>query len=116
MNSRLRIAALLLSLGSAPLLSQTPDTARYTILMAKGPSGVVNAWTESDGTRGFFMEYNDRGRGPALTERMKLGPDGFPRALDINGYDYFKGPVDEHFVVEQSGTTSRARWKNTAES
>src|SRR5690348_7209532 len=53
-----RLLIIVAALGARSLLGQTPDTTRYTILMAKGPSGVVNAWTESDGTRGFYMEYN----------------------------------------------------------
>src|SRR5947207_3410027 len=53
--------------------SQTPDTTRYVILTANRQSGVLNAWTERDGTRGFYMEFNDRGRGPALTQRVKVG-------------------------------------------
>ena len=104
-------------LGASLAQAQTPlDTTHYTILMAKGPSGVVKAWTERDGTRGFYTEFNDRGRGPSLTERVKVGANGFPRAVSIEGHDYFKAPVSEQFVVEQSGATSKARWRNGAES
>ena len=109
-------ALLVLPLGAFTARAQAPDTTHYTILMAKGPSGVVKSWTESDGTRGFYMEYNDRGRGPALTQHVKLGADGFPRAIDIDGYDYLKVPVAERFVVEQAGAGVRARWKNQSES
>src|SRR5436190_5452168 len=113
-SSVLAIATLALGAGAAA--AQAPDTTHFTILMAKGPSGVVNAWKERDGTRGFYMEFNDRGRGPAITERVKVGADGFPRAVNIEGHDYYKAPVSEQFVVEQSGGTSSARWKNGAES
>ena len=109
-------AAALASGIASTALGQTGDTTHYTILMAKGPSGVVKAWTESDGTRGFYMEYNDRGRGPALTQRVKLGADGFPRSISIDGYDYLKAPVAERFAVAQAGTGARAQWKNQSES
>lgn len=50
-----RRALLALSLGiTLSALAQAPDTARYTITMAKGPSGILKAWTERDGTRGFW--------------------------------------------------------------
>ena len=101
---------------AATLHAQTPDTTHYTILGPKEPSGVVNAWFERDGTRGFHMEYNDRGRGPSLTQHMRLGPDGYPRVVDIEGNDYYKAAVSEHFIIEQTGGTSRARWKSSAES
>ena len=101
---------------AATLHAQTPDTTHYTILGTKEPSGVVNAWFERDGTRGFHTEYNDRGRGPSLTEHIRLGADGYPRVVDIEGNDYYKAAVSEHFILEQTGGTSRARWKSSAES
>src|SRR5436190_20025107 len=113
-SSVLAIATLALGAGAAA--AQAPDTTHFTILMAKGPSGVLNAWTERDGTRGFYMEFNDRGRGPALTQRVKVGSNGYPRVVEIDGHDYYKAPVSERFVVEQNGATSRARWHNSAES
>ena len=111
----LLISSALLALTSTAH-SQTPDTTRYVILTASRQSGVVNAWTERDGTRGFYMEFNDRGRGPALTQRVEVGSDCYPRVGEIDGHDYYKAPVSERFVVEQSGATSRARWHNSAES
>lgn len=96
--------------------AQAPDTTHYTVLMAKGPSGLLDAWTERDGTRGFYMEFNDRGRGPAITQRVVVGADGYPRSVEIEGHDYYKAPVAERFVVEPSGSARRARWKNNAES
>jgi hypothetical protein len=111
-----RLALLALVSLPAIALSQPTDTTRYTILMAKGPSGVQKAWTDSTGARVFYFEYNDRGRGPAITQRVTLRPDGFPLTVEISGHDYLKAPVSEHFVVEQSGAALRARWKNGAES
>ena len=96
--------------------AQQPDTIRTTILFAKGPSGVQKEWTAADGSRHFYFQFNDRGRGPELTERVTLGADGFPGTIEITGYDYYKVPVNERFVLEQSGGTWKAAWKNSAES
>jgi hypothetical protein len=106
------VLALVASVAGA----QGTDTTFYTILSPQGPSGVWNAWTDSAGARVFYEEYNDRGRGPAITQRVILDSDGYPRTVDITGHDYLKAPVAEHFVVEQSGGTARARWSNGAES
>ena len=85
-------------------------------MFAKGPSGVHKAWTAADGSRHFQLEYNDRGRGPSLSERVTLGADGLPRTIEITGHDYFKAPVNERFVVEQAGGAWKAAWKSSAES
>ena len=107
------IVALLLASSA---VAQPVDTIRTTVLSAAGPAGVHKEWTAPDGSRHFYFTFNDRGRGPELHERMTFGPDGFPRRIEITGHDYFKGPVDERFVVEQAGGAWKAAWKNTAES
>ncbi len=117
MTTRVLVAGLAgLALLPGTARAQAPDTLEYTIVMAKGPSGVWKAWTERDGGHGFHFEFNDRGRGPAIDERVRLGADGYPTAVDIEGQDYYKVPVTERFVLERSGGTLRARWKNPAES
>jgi len=40
------------------------------------------------------------------TQRVKVGSDGYPRVVEIDGHDYYKAPVSERFVVEQSGATA----------
>jgi len=98
------------------LQAQATDTTFYTILSPQGPSGVWNAWTDSTGARMYYETYNDRGRGPAITQRVVLGPDGFPRTISISGHDYLKAPVAEEFIAQQSGSVVQARWQNGAES
>ncbi|HEU4995552.1 MAG TPA: amidohydrolase family protein [Gemmatimonadaceae bacterium] len=113
MPSRLVLAALL---AACSLSAQARDTTRYTILMAKGPSGVQKAWTDPDGSRRFFLEFNDRGRGPELRQRVVVGPDGYPTSIEITGHDYMKAPVEERFTAKQRGAATTASWKNAAES
>jgi imidazolonepropionase-like amidohydrolase len=94
----------------------TTDTVRTTFLMAGRTAGVHKAWVAPDRSRNFYFEFNDRGRGPALTQRVVLGPGGYPTRIDITGHDYLKSPVEEHFVLEPRDGKWRAAWKNPAES
>ena len=110
------IAAFALAAVPVVAASQQTDTVRTTILSPSGPSGIHKEWTAKDGSRQFYFTFNDRGRGPELRERITLGPDGFPRSLEITGHDYFKAPVNERFVIQQEGDWLKAAWKNTAES
>jgi imidazolonepropionase-like amidohydrolase len=107
-------------LALAPqLLAAQPaamDTVRTAFLMAGRTAGVHKAWVAPDGSRNFYFEFNDRGRGPALTQRVVLGPAGYPTRIDVTGHDYFKSPIEEHFVLEPQDGKWRAAWKNPAES
>lgn len=92
---------------------QTPssiDTVRHTVLMSGRPAGVEKSWAEAGG-RVYYFEFNDRGRGPAVTERIVLGGDGLPALMETTGHDYFKNPVAERFTL----ANGRATWKNSAE-
>ena len=109
---------LLLVLAPQLLAAQgaTIDTVRSTFLMAGRSAGIHKAWIAPDGSRNFYFEFNDRGRGPKLTQRVTLNADGYPTGIDIIGNDYLKSPVEEHFVLEPSDGKWRAAWKNPAES
>ncbi|MGH7694343.1 MAG: amidohydrolase family protein [Gemmatimonadaceae bacterium] len=115
MSRRLIIAIAVIVVHSAAA-AQSTDTTRYTILMAKGPSGVQKAWTDADGAKRYYFEFNDRGRGPALSQRVTIGSDGYPMSVEITGHDYLKVPVDERYVAQRTGTGWKFAWKNAAES
>jgi hypothetical protein len=63
------------------------------------------------GTRSAVFEFNDRGRGPAITEVTRLSDEGQVISLEITGHSYMGAPVDEHF--ERTGSGSR--WSSTLE-
>jgi len=65
----------------------------------------------SPGQLSIHYEYNDRGRGPKLDQKIAFGPDSVPTKVDVTGVDYMKDKVEEHF--ERAGGV--ARWKNRAE-
>jgi imidazolonepropionase-like amidohydrolase len=114
--SRPRLASTCIALAclalSASAFSQANQEVRHTVLMAAKPSGVQTTRTNADGTHEYTFEYNDRGRGPKLTTRIRLDAAGIPVALTTTGNDYMKGPVNEQFTLGNGV----ARWKNSAES
>src|SRR5712692_2380073 len=105
---------LLLILGTLVGLSaraQVPDTVRYTVLMAGRSAGIEKSWTTTDGSFHYYLEFNDRGRGPALTESMVLGAGGVPMLIESTGHDYYKNSVAERFAM----ANGQATWQNSAE-
>lgn len=97
---------------AASAFSQSGSQVRHTVLMAAKPSGVQTTRVNADGTREYTFEYNDRGRGPKLTTRIRLDGSGIPVAIETSGNDYMKQPVSEQFTLADGV----ARWKNAAES
>ena len=91
--------------------AQAPDTVRYTLLVASLPSGIEKHWVAADGSSYSYFEFNDRGRGPAITEHMVLDAGGVPRLIETTGHDYYKNAVAEHFNL----SNGRATWQNSAE-
>lgn len=86
------------------------DTILYSVVTSgKTISGVQKVWRDTKAIH-YWYEYNDRGRGPALTQDVELEA-GLPVLVSIKGNDYFKNTVDEKFSVA-SGTAS---WKSSAE-
>src|SRR5215470_10002795 len=90
------IALALASPGASPLHSST-DTTRYTVLIAARPAGTQLSWADADGTLHYTFEFNDRGRGSKVSERVTVDRDGLPTLLEITGNDYYKNAVDERF-------------------
>ncbi|HEX5725395.1 MAG TPA: amidohydrolase family protein [Longimicrobiaceae bacterium] len=90
----------------APLAAQAADTARYAVLISGRESGTQEVWTDSAGARVARFAYQDRQRGPALVQRLELGPGGVPARLSTTGNDYLKNPVEETFALD----SGRAAW------
>jgi hypothetical protein len=84
---------------------------RYTIFLAGNKAGFETSSRNPDGSLEFYYEYNDRGRGPKITEHIVLDGQGIPAHLENTGIDYEKAPVDEHFSL----TNGSVAWKNRAE-
>jgi cytosine/adenosine deaminase-related metal-dependent hydrolase len=96
---------------TAPSTPAAAGTARYTLLLMGNKAGFETSSRNPDGTLQLYFEFNDRGRGPKVTEHIALDENGIPVQLTNAGNDYLKAPVDEHFSL-QGG---KASWKNRAE-
>src|ERR1700693_3912631 len=116
-HSRRRVVAVtaivagLFSRGAtAQSASSTTDTTRFIILFSNRPAGHLKVWREGQEIVSDY-EYNDRGRGPHITERMAANESGYLTNAVIRGHSYFKDSVDERFSYA-NGTAS---WKNHVE-
>jgi cytosine/adenosine deaminase-related metal-dependent hydrolase len=96
----------------APSAAATgPTVSRYTLLLMGNKAGFETSALSSDGGLQLYFEFNDRGRGPKVTEHITLNKEGLPVELTNTGNDYLKAPVDEHFSLR----SAKASWKNRAE-
>jgi len=84
---------------------------RYTILLSGNKAGFETSRQNPDGSLELYYEFNDRGRGPKITERIVLDKNGIPTQLESTGNDYLKAPVEERFSLQDG----KASWKNRAE-
>ncbi len=110
----LTASAIALALASSSFDRPThpgPDTTRCTVLIASRPAGSQVSWAEADGTLRYTFEFNDRGRGPKVSERVVLGRDGLPVLVEVSGNDYLKNAVDERFARRGR----RAAWRSSSE-
>lgn len=102
-------ALLLLPVVHAPV---APSAAtRYTVTLAGNKAGFETSTRKPDGSLELYFEFNDRGRGPKVTEQVVLDSNGIPIRVENTGNDYLKAPVEEHFSLKD-GTAS---WKNRSE-
>lgn len=85
--------------------------ARYTVLMMGNKAGFETSAHNPDGSLHLYYEFNDRGRGPKITEKIALDQHGLPRRVECSGNDYMKDAVEEQFTLN----AGHARWKNRAE-
>lgn len=107
----LLLATVLAAPAKPAATPKVPQPVRYTILLSGNRAGTHVATGQPDGSIRYAYEFNDRGRGPKIEQWVALGPRGIPTAMEINGNDYFKAPVEEKFTFH-GGT---ATWKNRAE-
>ncbi len=105
----------LLLLGAAHAQVAPPaassEATRYTVILAGNKAGFETSGHNPDGSLQLYFEFNDRGRGPQVTEQVVLGKDGIPIQIENTGKDYLKSPVEEHFSLKEGN----ASWKNRAE-
>jgi len=106
-------AAVGLLLASAAFAGDGGDAAvaRYAVLLGGSRAGEQTVARTAGGDYVVHFEFNDRGRGPKIDERLSLDSRGWPAAVGITGNDYFKGPVAERLRREGG----RTRWESDVE-
>jgi cytosine/adenosine deaminase-related metal-dependent hydrolase len=75
------------------------DTLEYSVLMAGRNAGRLRQWPDTSGTVTTRYSYNDRGRGPTLTQTMRVDKAGLPVAMQLSGVSYLKLPVRESVAL-----------------
>ena len=109
-----KLVLLLFALSAVHAQTATPADAgvtRYTLILAGNKAGFETSQRNPDGSLQLYYEFNDRGRGPKITEHLILDSNQIPARIDTTGNDYDKAPVEEHFSLDQG----KAAWKNRAE-
>lgn len=100
---------------AAPPVERCPaGTAReriFSFALGSNRAGFQTECIAPDGTREYVFAFNDRGRGPALRERISLDPRGIPTRLQVDGHDYLKSPIAERYSLADGKTV----WKNKVE-
>ncbi|HEV8580164.1 MAG TPA: amidohydrolase family protein [Thermoanaerobaculia bacterium] len=108
-------ALFFLALASLSLIATAPSPApqevRYGFLFSGNRAGEAVSRVEANGERVYTFEFNDRGRGPKTSTRVRLDDKGLPTFVEITGNDYWKVPVEERFEWKEG----RAVWKNGSE-
>jgi hypothetical protein len=109
-----RLMATLLVLSAVGLLPAHGDSStevRYQISISGKPAGFATTKAVGENTSLYAYEFNDRGRGPQITSQVTVDAHGIPLRIDTTGHDYWKKPVDEHFLLDGG----KATWSNSAE-
>ena len=91
--------------------AQNPDTIKHTVVRLGKIVGKHLSWKKGSNDHYYYFEYNDRGRGPAVTSYSKTDNKGNIILQQITGVDYFKTNVKEKFEVKNG----KASWKNKFE-
>eukprot|EP01036_Dinobryon_divergens_P040922 gene40922-54185_t len=98
---------------SAALSSQAASATRHLLFNGEDQlAGEQGTETQADGWTTVRYVFKDNGRGPELTERLKLAADGTLAEYQVQGSAMMGGPVDERFTRRGD----QAEWTSAAES
>lgn len=106
------ITSLIASAPSAALATISGSRSiTYDYVASKTVRGSQTTTVLPDGTIDVRYAYMDRGHGPDMRSRIRVGSDGFITYLKTTGTNYSKHSVDETFLEDANGV----RWKNAIE-
>src|ERR1043165_5464317 len=107
----MRLILIILFLLTVTISFSQVDTIRHNVVRLGKVAGKQLSWKKGANDIYYYYEYNDRGRGPAITSHCKTDGKGNIIEQEITGIDYFKTKVDERFAVKNG----KASWKNKFE-
>jgi len=96
---------------SSAAFGQESSVRTYDWVTAGTVSGSLRVEQSADNILQAEFEFNDRGRGPKLSETSQVDASGILVSLDIRGHAYMGAPVAEKFNAD--GNT--ATWSSTLE-
>jgi len=103
MERKLLLSVILPWLSLSPVHAATPgDTpvgVRYSLDYGGNKSGLATTIPVSARERRYTYEFQDRGRGPKIEQRVVVDEKGIPVLMEITGVDYWKNAVDERFEL-----------------
>lgn len=88
--------------------SSTIDKVIYDVVFRDNIAGSYEKYAEGASSFNYDYTYNDRGRGPKISEQITRNDKGFITALTIEGHNYRNASVSESF----SSNGSSAEWSN----
>lgn len=83
----------------------------YNVYIQGNLAGKHSSRLDSDGNYVFTYAFNDRGRGPELTEKIILNTNGAIQQMEVSGVNYLKDTISEVFHYDDG----MAIWKSTSE-
>lgn len=86
-------------------------TVTYDWLTLGKKSGELKVTYLGDGKQTADFEFNDRGRGPKITETIEMDAHGQVVSLHVLGSSYMGAPVDERFQLSEQ----TAQWQSADE-
>jgi Amidohydrolase family len=101
---------ILISEFSFVFAASDQPTIRHTVILGGNRAG-TEIGTKSGDEMHYSFEFNDRGRGPKIETRMRIGAGQIPVLIENTGVDYLKSPVSEKFSIQDG----KATWKNQSE-
>ncbi|WP_082994997.1 amidohydrolase family protein [Aquimarina megaterium] len=117
MNTSLKFVIVVLSMTIISCQKETKkavntyESLEYNIYMGDKLAGYQKSSQGKDGVYHYVYEFNDRGRGPHINEKVILNDNDVIISHEIYGHNYLKDTVSEIFEVKE-GT---AKWKSSSE-
>ena len=111
-NLYLAIACLIILVSCQETQTNTTYQSReYSVYMRGKLAGTHTSLRNENNEYLYTFNFNDRGRGPEIEEKIILNNQGNIQLLEISGVNYLKDTISEVFKIENN----EASWESTSE-